>query len=101
MMREAKTEMADRRAEVERRRICTFNDLLVDRPWDSKNMERGGAKNSSLLVYHYSWIDLIKGNPKVYQKFLDSPVQRELTQFITTKLHDYIYKWQNYENVSS
>lgn len=98
MMDEARVEMASRRANIESRRVCTFNDLLVNRPWDQKNMERGGAKNSSLLIYHYSWIDLIKQNPKVYKKFLDSPIQKELTEFITTKLHDYIYKWQQYEN---
>jgi len=101
MMSEAKIEMKDRRAEIEQRRICTFNDLLVNKPWDEKNIQRGGSCNSSLLIYHYSWIDLIKGNPKVYKKFLDSPIQKELTEFITTKLHDYIYKWQNYEQTNT
>ena len=97
MMAEAKVEMASRRAEIERRRVCTFNDLLVSKPWDKGNLERGGAKNSSMLIYHYSWIELIKQNPKVYKKFLESPIQAKLTEFIITKLHDHIYKWQQYE----
>ena len=97
MMAEAKVEMADRREEIEKRRVCTFNDLLVDRPWDKKNIERGGASNSSMLIYHYTWLELIKKNPKVWKRYQESNTQKQLAEFITTKLHDYVYKWQQYE----
>lgn len=97
MLAEAKIEMADRRTEVEQRRITTFNDLLVDRPWDKLNMERGGAANSSLLIYHYTWIHGLKDYPKIKERFEKSETQKKLSEFIETKLHDYIYKWQEYE----
>ena len=98
MLAEAKVEMRETRKIVEARRITTFNDLLVDRPWDKLNMERGGAANSSLLIYHHSWIELIKSNPKVYERFKNSPTQQALSKFIVEKLHNYIYKWQEFEN---
>ena len=99
MMAKGEVEFGEDRKYIESRRVKTFNELLVEKPWDALNMERGGAKNSSMLIYHYSWIDLIKQHPIAYQKFLASPLQAELSKFIETKLHDYIYKWQEYEKV--
>lgn len=105
MMRNGEKEMASDRAFIASRKVKTFNDLLVERPWDEKNMERGGAKNSSMLIFHYSWLDLVdKGGggappaPHVRKLYDESPLQQELARFITTKLHDHVYKWQNYES---
>lgn len=97
MVEEAKREMHDRREEVSKRRKCTFNDLLVERPWDKKNIERGGAANSSMLIFHYTWLELIKQHPRVWERYCASETQKQLAEFITTKLHDNIYKWQEYE----
>jgi len=100
MMSEAKTEMKERREEVMLRRVCTFNDLLVERPWDVKNKEKGGASNSSLLIFHYTWLELLKQNPRVKELYENSEYQKSLSDFIVSKLHDYIYKWQEYEGKS-
>ena len=97
MMAEAKVEMAERRELIAKRRVKTFNDLLVERPWDVRNIERGGASNSSMLIFHYTWLNLIKDNPKVLEMYNKSELQKGLAEFITTKLHDHIYKWQEYE----
>ena len=97
MLAEAKKEMVPDRKFIESRRVKTFNQLLVEKPWDQKNMERGGAKNSSMLIFHQSWIELIKQTPKVYERYLASATQRELDKFITTELRDYIYKREQYE----
>lgn len=98
MMSEARVEMKERRAEIETRRIRTFNEMLVNPPWDAMNVERGGAKNSSMLVYHYSWIEGLKDYPKVQKRYAESEVQKKLSEFIEGPLHDHIYKWQQFEN---
>lgn len=97
MMEEARREMAERRKEIETRRVCTFNDLLVDKPWDVKNLERGGAKNSSMLVYHPTWLALVNGNPKVREKYNNSQRMKELDRFIKDKLWDWVYHKDEYD----
>ena len=97
MMVEAKEEMQSIRDFVFSRRICTFNDLLVNRPWDKLNLERHGRKNSSLMVYHYSWLEMLKkGSKQAQEAYENSVYQKELEKFITTKLSDYIYKRSQY-----
>ena len=100
MMDEARIEMKDRREEIERRRICTFNDLLVKRPWDTLNMERGGAKNSSMLIFHQTWLKLLDGYPLIREMYDKSETQKKLAEFIMTNLKDHVYKFKEYENVT-
>lgn len=97
LMARSPVEMGERRREIEKRRICTFNDLLVQRPWDKKNVEKGGTSNSSLLVYHHTWIKGLDNYPKVKEMYENSMLQKELADFILKNLHDNIYKWQEYE----
>lgn len=97
MMAEAKVEAQADREWIEKNRVMTFNDLLTERPWDKKNIEKGGKSNSSILIYHYSWEELAKQTPKVWEKYQKSELQKELATFITTKLHDHVYRWQDYE----
>lgn len=99
MMDEAKEEMKERREEIERRRKYTFNQLLVMKPWDQANMKRGGASNSSLLIYHYTWIKGLENYPIVKELYEKSETQKKLADFILQNLHDYVYKWQEYETV--
>ena len=96
MMDEAQKETAQDRAYIESRRICTFNDLLVNKPWDIKNMEKGGAKNSSMLIFHSTWLPLLEGHPIAKKAYEESKYQKGLDLFIREKLSEYVYKGIDY-----
>lgn len=100
MLEEAKKETARDRKVIESRRVCTFNDLLINRPWDKKNMERGGAKNSSLLVFHPTWIDGLKDYPLVYEMYKNSVGMARLHQFIIDNLWDNVYHKDEYDPIT-
>jgi len=77
---------------IEKNRVKTFNQLLVERPWDKLNDERYGKHNSSMLIFHETWLNnSIKGTPaeKLYN---ESKTQKELEKFINNNLSDYVYK---------
>lgn len=92
IMARGPVEMGERRREIERRRVCTFNDLLIKRPWDAGNMTRGGAKNSSILVFHDTWLPLLEGHPIAKKAYEESLYQKELEVFINTHLSPHVYK---------
>ena len=76
--------------------ITTFNDLIVDRPWDKMNDELHGKHNSGMSIFHDTWLPTIKGTPA--QKLYDeSEQQKELEKFIYNKLQDKVYKLGWYE----
>ena len=91
MMAEAKKEMAETRIRIERHRVMTFNEMLVRKPWDEMNMKLHGRKNSSMLIYHDSWLPSLNRTPakEVYE---NSPTQKELEKFINENLSQYVYK---------
>lgn len=102
MMEEAKKEMADDREFIDKKKVKTFNDLLVERPWDQKNMEKGGAKNSSMLIFHNTWLAMLKDAPEhVKEVYRNSELQKKLDKFIKEKLWDYVYKKDDpkYQNI--
>ena len=93
MMEEARVEMKENREWIASRRVKTFNELLVERPWDKFNVERNGASNSSMLIFHPTWLTLLKDAPEyVREAYRNSPLQKELDVFIREKLWDKVYK---------
>lgn len=92
MMTEAKEEMAGNRQFVKEHTKHTFNELLVDRPWDKLNIQKGGKANSSQLIYHDTWLDLIKDLPHVMEAYNNSKYQKGLEKFINDNLSQYVYK---------
>jgi len=92
MLEEAKRETAQDRVYIASRRVCTFNDLLVNKPWDKKNIEKGGASNSSMLIFHDTWLPLLDGHPIAKEAYENSQYQKELEQFINENLSQYVYK---------
>lgn len=93
MMEEAKIEMVKRRNKVEKRRKMTFDDLLIQKPWDKWNIAKHGKSNSSMLVYHNTWLDLLKEGPQqAIDAYRNSKYQVELHGFIKNNLSEYIYK---------
>ena len=69
----------------------SFNDMIVNRPWDIKNMERLGSSNSGLLIYQDTWINMIKGT-EVEVLYNQSEKQKQLAELIETKLKQFVYK---------
>ena len=93
MYKEAFKEMADNREWIAAKRVKTFNDLLVERPWDKKNIEKGGKSNSSMLIFQSTWINLLRQAPKYVQDIYDnSSLQKQLAKFIEENLSQFEYK---------
>lgn len=98
MMEEAKKEMSSDRETIAQRRKYSFNEVLLTRPWDIKNIEKHGVKNSSVLIFHYTWLELLKDAPEFLKEmYRKSELQKQLAELITTKLKDSIYKGPQYE----
>jgi glycosyltransferase involved in cell wall biosynthesis len=88
----AKKETAKDREFIAKNSKISFNDLLVQRPWDKLNDERYGKHNSSMLIFHETWINnMIKGTP-AEALYNESKSQKELEKFINENLSDYVYK---------
>ena len=97
MMEEAKTEMVKRRAQIDKRKTMTFNELLIQKPWDKWNMEKHGKSNSSMLIYHWSWLELLQQSQGyVRDAYKNSVYQKGLQEFIEKELSDSIYKGDRY-----
>jgi len=88
---DAKKETKEDREFILGKAKTTFNQILLDRPWDKLNDKKHGRHNASMLIYHPTWLPGIKGTPaeKMYN---ESELQKELEKFIWTELKDYVYK---------
>ena len=88
---EAWEEAQGQRSFIEENKKMSFNDLLVERPWDKKNVEKFGSSNSGMLIYNKSWEESIRNTPawELYQK---SESQRSLSEFIEKNLKKFCYR---------
>jgi hypothetical protein len=77
---------------VEKNRKMTFNQLLVERPWEKMNKERCGSGLSNLLIYHDTIIELFKKVPQSWEAYQNSKYQVELDKFIKENLSQFVYK---------
>lgn len=93
-MAEAKVEMQADREWIEKKRFRTFNDCLVERPWDELNIKRKGKALSSQLIFHDTWLDIIKEAPHVQKAYEESKFQAILADFINKHLSEFVYKRQ-------
>ena len=91
MMMRAERDQSDRRAFVEKRRKHTFNEILIDRPWDRLNIAKFGSSNCGLSIFHDTWLPLLEGTP-AKQAYADSRYQKDLEVFINTHLDEFVYK---------
>ncbi len=69
----------------------TFNELLVNKPWDKLNQKLYGKSNSAMLIYQDTWLPLIKGTP-AEELYNNSELQKGLAKFIDDNLSEYVYK---------
>lgn len=88
---EAKQETLEDKEFIAKKRVTTFNELLVNKPWDKLNQEKYGKSNSAMLIFHDTWLPSLKGTP-AQEMYDNSKTQKELEKFIYDKLRDHIYK---------
>ena len=75
----------------------SFNDLLLERPWDKKNMERHGKANGAMTIFHYTWLDLLAQSPIALEAYRNSKYQKGLEEFIENNLSEFIYLGKNFD----
>lgn len=93
MMAEAKIEMAKDRKFIKTKQKRSFNELIVERPWEKLNDELHNHHVNTLLIYHDTWLNLLKQSPQYIQDLYNqSELQKQLDEFIRTKLWDFVYK---------
>ena len=93
LMTEIKWRMAKDREFIEKNKVKTFNEIIVEQPWDKLNMERLGKKNSAIQIVHDTFLDLLKEAPKYVQDiYNNSELQKGLEKFINANLDQYVYK---------
>ena len=98
MMERSAKEHRPRREEIEKRRTKTFNEIIVERPWDKMNLEMLNAKNSSMLVFHPTWLNLLKNSSEIAKEaYRNSKYQPQLEEFIKEKLWDFVYKKDEFD----
>lgn len=99
MLEEAKREMKSTRNEILERRVKTFEELLIERPWDKKNIELGMKPSASILVYHWTWKALFAEAPEYIKEiYRKSELQPKLENFFEKHLYDNIYKKEQYKD---
>ena len=92
LWKEAEQEAQEQRKFIEEKRVMTFNDMIKDQPWDKLNDEKFGSHNSGMLIYNKTWVEELKKTPEVYELWLDSELQKSLSDFIDKNLKQFCYK---------
>jgi hypothetical protein len=92
MLVRGEKEYASDRAFVEKRKVKTFNDLIVEQPWDVMNTRLFGKANGCMTIFHPTWLRLLEESPVAKAAYENSKYQKDLDTFITTKLSKFIYK---------
>lgn len=91
MMDEAKIETAKDREYIAKRKVRSINEILAKPTWNEMNDKKFGRHNGSILIFHDTWKDLIKGTP-VEELYNKSETQKGLEKFINESLSNLVYK---------
>lgn len=91
LMARGEHEQAERRKWVLKNIKHTFNEIIVDQPWNKLNEAKFGRKNGGLSIFHDTWLPLLEGTPakKAYE---NSIYQEDLEKFINENLSEFVYK---------
>lgn len=81
-----------RRALVREKRKITFDELISQRPWDEKNIEKFGLSNSGMLIFHDTWLKILEDFPEAKKAYDESILQVELEKFINENLSKFVYR---------
>lgn len=96
IMIEGERVFADDRAKILKKAKYSFDDLLTKKPWDIKNTELHGKSNCGMLIYHWTWLELIKESPVALEAYKNSKYQKKLCEFIEKELPLVVYKQDRY-----
>ncbi len=88
---EAHKETITDRKFIEEKRVKKFDEILLEKPWDKMNDQKYGRHNSSLLIYHESWLQMIKNTP-AQERYDKSELMPQLEKFIDENLSNVVYK---------
>ena len=88
---EAEKEAKEDKEFILQKRVKSFNELLVEKPWNKLNDELHGRHNGSMLIYHDSWLPLIKGT-EAEELYNNSQLQKDLEKFINNNLSQYVFR---------
>lgn len=81
------------RAFIAKRKKKTFNQLIMERPWDEMNKQRHGKSHSGFTIFHDTWLTLLEqGSDAAKEAYKTSKYQRSLEEFINTNLAQFVYK---------
>ena len=96
IMEEGEKVFADDRAKILKKAIYSFDDLLVKKPWDKKNIELYGKSNCGTLVFHWSWLEMMQESRVALEAYKNSKYQKQLGEFIEKELSTVVYKADKY-----
>lgn len=96
MMARNEVEYKTDRQFIAKHKVKTFNDLLVERPWDKFNEEKHGKSNGAMTIFHYTWMQLLLQSPQALDAYRNSKHQKGLEKFIEDNLEEYIYQGRNF-----
>lgn len=96
IMEEGEKVFAEDRAWIAKKAKYSFDDLLVQKPWDVKNKELYGKSNCGILVFHWTWLELLKDAPIALEAYKNSKYQKQLQDFIEKELGTLVYHHDKY-----
>jgi glycosyltransferase involved in cell wall biosynthesis len=93
IMQRNEREYAKDREFISRNKKFSFNELLLEKPWDKMNEKRLGKSNGHISIFHDTWLNLLKESPPYVQDaYKNSKYQKDLEKFINENLSQYVYK---------
>lgn len=90
MYSDAKRESSNDRQNLLPKTVMSFLDVIRERPWDKRNMEKYGRASSFIGIYDGSWISELEGEAKTFYE--NSSLQAELRKVIDSELSHLVYK---------
>lgn len=88
-----KKEYQSEREFIDKRKKKTFNQVILEKPWDKLNDKKFGKHISGFTIFHDSWLELLKQAPDyVKDAYRNSKYQKELEKFINENLSESVYK---------
>ena len=92
MMDEARVESEQDRKFIDKRKKMTFNEMIVNRPWDIMNDKKIGRHDSSILIYHDTWKKHLAESPVATEVYNNSKYQKDLEKLIRENLQPFVYR---------
>ncbi len=108
IMERNRKEYGEDRRFIEKKKKYSFNEMISIKTeydgktyaglWNKLNMERFGKCNGQLLIFHPTWIELLKSAPDYMKKsYKESDEEKKLSKFIVEDMWDFVYHKDKYD----